>query len=385
MSEITVYLPKLGESIVSATVVQWFKKQGEEIQLDEPLMEVSTDKVNSEIPSPVKGTLVKMLADVDQEVKVGEPLALISTDAVVEQKETLEIKKDQGPNQASINKGFLSPAILRIASENGISLSDLENIPKENPQGRLTKKDLQNYLSSKEDSDPSCEAIKMTQMRKMIADNMVKSFYQAPHASLIHEIDVTKILDYIRENKDAFMKKHGAKLTITVFIAHAIAKAVEKFPLINSSLKEDTILVKKNVNLGIAVSVDQGIMVPVIQDSQKLDIPSLCKKIADLAKKVRSNAITAQETKGGTITMTNFGMTGILVGIPIIRFPEVAIIGIGGIKKRAVVLEDDTLVPRSMLHLSLTFDHRVLDGIYGCEFLQELQKQIEGFSSREGF
>ena len=219
--------------------------------------------------------------------------------------------------------------------------------------------------------------MKMTGMRKMIAENMVRSFYEAPHATLVNEVDVTNVMKHIADEKQHFLKKHGCKLSITSFIAKAIASAAKEYPLINSSLEDDTIVVKRFVNLGIAVSVDQGILVPVIQNCQGREIADIAKEVANLSQKARSNRLESNQIKGGTITMTNFGMSGTLIGIPIIRYPEVAIVGVGAIQKRVTVLEGDTMAIRSLLHLSLTFDHRVIDGMYGCGFLAALKQHLE--------
>ena len=217
----------------------------------------------------------------------------------------------------------------------------------------------------------------MSAMRKAIAENMVRSFYEAPHASLVSEVDVTSIMHLIQEQKQIFQKEHGAKLTITSFVARAIARALQKFPLINSSLEGDTIVMKHYVNLGVAVSVDQGVMVPVLRNCHELTLAQIAKQISDLALKSREHRLTAAEVQEGTITMTNFGMTGTLIGIPIIRYPEVAIIGLGAIVKKVAAMPDNSIAIRSVMMVSLTFDHRVLDGLYGCGFLSELKKHVE--------
>ncbi len=378
--EVKIALPKLGESIVSAVVVEWFKKEGDYIQEDEPLLEVSTDKVNSEIPSPVAGTLKKILAKPDQELQVGETLALIESGA--EQRKTTpeqEIEKTSAaPSEESEMKHFLSPAVLRIAREKGISYEELEKIPGSGGGGRLTKKDIDAYLQNKTSTcSEKFERVKMTGMRKAISENLVRSFYEAPHASLITEVDVTAIKELIQKQKEPFFKKWGVKLTITSFVARAIARAIKEFPFINSTLDGDTIVLKPHVNLGIAVSVEQGILVPVIQNCHTQTIPEIAKSVGELAVKARNNTLNPDDVQNGTITMTNFGMSGVLIGIPIIPYPQVAIIGIGAIQKRVVALEDDSMGVRSMMNLSLTFDHRVLDGMYGCSYLSAVKKHLE--------
>lgn len=385
--EVKITLPKLGESIVSATVVQWFKQVGDRIERDEPLLEVSTDKVNSEIPSPVAGVLQQILAVADQEVQVGEPLAILTTG----QQSATVVPISSAPSissstDSSENRDFLSPSVMRLLQEKGIALTEIESIPRSGEGGRLTKKDVEQYALSKtkapcplrkELSAEGADRVKMTAMRKAIADNMVRSFYEAPHASLVTEVDVTDLVKIIQEKKQEFLQTHGAKLTITAFVARAIARAIQAYPLINASLDGDTILMKRFVHLGIAVSVEQGVMVPVLRNCQQLKLSEIATHIASLAEKARNNKLAPSEVQEGSITMTNFGMTGTLIGIPIIRYPEVAIVGLGAITKKVTAMPDDSIAIRSLMMVSLTFDHRVLDGLYGCGFLNELKKHLE--------
>ena len=385
-----VILPKLGESIVNATVVQWFKKEGDTVSLDEPLLEVSTDKINSEIPAPTSGILLQILAQPDQEIQVGDPLAVIrlhqSPQAEKGAEPKVEMRRETS-NSVEM-KDFFSPALLRVARENGITLDELENIPSTGLGGRLTKRDLELYLESKKNSAQRCpamtqsisseiERVKMSGIRKVIADNMVRSFYEAPHATLITEVDVTAVAKFIQKEKEAFLTKQGAKLTITSFIARAMSRALREYPFLNSSLEDDTIVIKRFVNLGIAVSVDQGIVVPVIKGAQAMSITDLAKTISDLSSRARLSKLHPTEVQEGTITLTNFGISGVMIGIPIIRHPEVAIVGVGAVQKKVVVLDDNLFGARSMLHVSLTFDHRVLDGMYGCGFLHALKEHLE--------
>lgn len=403
MSEdIKVLLPKLGESILSATIVQWFKKIGDSVGLDEPLLEVSTDKVNSEIPSPVAGILKEIHANPDQELQVGELIAIIAAGGNAPGEARLEASPSfssvSTPAEASSQemKDFFSPALLRIAREKGVGLDELEKIPGSGMGGRLTKQDLETYIERRFAALKSCplasktviapiqpssnievERLKMSGMRKAIADNMVRSFYEAPHATLVTEVDVTSIIKLIQKEKEEFLAKHGYKLTITSFVARAVSRALQEFPLINSSLEGDTILLKRFVNLGIAVSVEQGLMVPVIKHCQRMGVTEIAKMISELSAKARSGKLSPDDVNDGTITITNFGMSGVQIGVPIIRYPEVAIVGIGAVHKKVVPLEDDLLSIRSMMHVSLTFDHRVLDGMYGCGFLGALKKHLE--------
>ncbi|HEY2810640.1 MAG TPA: dihydrolipoamide acetyltransferase family protein [Rhabdochlamydiaceae bacterium] len=406
MSEdVKITLPKLGESILSATVVRWFKQIGEYIELDEPLLEVSTDKVNSEIPSPAAGVLKQIHAAVDQELKVGELLAIVSSgmnalSASLKEEVPRSFAQESQEAESTEMKDFFSPALLRLAREKGIGLDELERIPGTGTGGRITKRDLELYSQRRFAQPSSCpataarkavlppltnpipgtevERLKMTGMRKAIADNMTRSFYEAPHATLVTEVDVTSALRFIQQEKETFLAKHDCKLTITSFVARALVKALQEYPLINSSLEGDTILVKRFVNLGIAVSVDQGLMVPVIKNTQRLGLVEIAKAIGEMSQKAKSSRLTHDQVTEGTITMTNFGMSGVLIGVPIIRYPEVAIVGVGAIHKKVVPLEQDLLGVRSMMHISLTFDHRVLDGMYGCGFLGALKKHLEG-------
>jgi 2-oxoglutarate dehydrogenase E2 component (dihydrolipoamide succinyltransferase) len=398
MSEdIKVLLPKLGESIHSATIVQWFKKIGDPVKLDEPLLEVSTDKVNSEIPSPAAGILKEIHAAPDLELQVGALIAVIELGAHEGMKEAPRASAavsvtSVASEQSQEMKNFFSPALLRIARESNIGFEELEKISGTGMGGRLTKNDLEEYVEKKSAAPKTCpmatksvtpsagtdvERLKMTGMRKAIADNMVRSFYEAPHATLVTEVDVTDVIKQIQKEKEAFLAKHGFKLTITAFVARAITKALLEYPLINSSLEGDTILVKRYVNLGIAVSVDQGLMVPVVKHCQHMDITAIAKAIGEVSSKARTGKLAPDDVTDGTMTITNFGMSGVQIGIPIIRYPEVAIVGVGAAYKRVVPLEDDLLAIRTLMNVSVTFDHRVLDGMYGCGFLSAVKKHLE--------
>ena len=374
--QVKITLPKLGESIVNATVLQWFKKVGDSVALDEPLLEVSTDKVNSEIPSPVAGVIQEICAHPSQEVQVGELLAVLSAGARVGCALKVEEKVSPCPVAAqACSENMLTPAVLALLQEKGIPLSEIDHIPRSGINGRLTKKDVEAFTLR-----PACEPVervKMTGLRKAIADNMVKSFYGAPHASLVTEVDVTNLVKIIKERKEKGLEK----LTITSFVARAIARAIAAYPLVNSLLEDDTIVLRRFVNLGIAVSIDHGVMVPVIRNCQNLEVPEISRKIVDLAEKARTGSLAPDDVKEGTITMTNFGMTGTQIGIPIIRYPEVAIIGLGAIHKKVQAMPDDSIAIRSVMMISLTFDHRILDGLYGCGFLNEIKKELESGAS----
>lgn len=389
--ELQVTLPKLGESIQSATIVQWFKKEGEEVQLDEPLLEVSTDKVNSEIPSPASGRLIKIEAQPDEELLVGAPLARIAVGKSGGSEQLRQTPSAAQPTavpsgaSSSEMKEFYSPALLAAAREKGVSIDELSKIPGTGAGGRLTRKDLEEYCA-KGQTAPTCpgtsssqdvDRVKMSGMRKAIAENMVRSFYEAPHASLVSEMDVTDLLQLIQRERDSFQQREGAKLTVTSFMVRAMTKALKEYPLLNSSLEGDTIVVKRYINVGIAVSVDQGLMVPVIKQCQDMSLSQIAQSVQDIALRARSRGLRPEEVKEGTVTLTNFGITQVSMGIPIIRHPEVAIIGMAAIQKKPAVVAGDRVEVRSLVNVSLTFDHRVIDGMYGCAFLTALKNYLE--------
>lgn len=386
---IEVVLPKLGESITTATIVKWLKKVGDPIALDEPLLEVSTDKVNSEIPSPIEGFLQEIHANVDQEKEVGQILCVIAKKMTEKSQAIKQALVAQEPIKTTMQE-YLSPAVLRLMQEFKLTSHDIEKMDRSGENGRVTKQDVERYVNGemRKQKNPSCpiqaqteiasvEKMKMNPLRKAIAENMMKSFYTAPHATLVHELDVTGIMKLIKQEKEKVLKEHQVKLSITTFLSYAIAKAIENFPLINSTLQDDTIILKKHVNLGIAVSIDQAVVVPVVKNAHVLNLIDLAKNIQDLAFKAKTGNLEPKEVKEGSITLTNFGMSGTLLGVPIIRYPEVAIIGAGAVSKKVTVLENDAIAIREMVYLSLTFDHRVLDGMYGCGFLAEIKKIIE--------
>lgn len=410
MSEtVTLFLPKLGESIHSAKIVTWLKQVGDRVERDEALLEVATDKVNSEIPSPEAGILTEILAPIESEIEVGAPLARLSrvgkaTSAESPRAPQEQLKSTPTASAPASKDALFSPAVLRLAELEGVPVETLRTLPATGEGGRLTKRDLENYLVKRLAAPPShkplcasktpaCppssqstptgaashleERILMTGMRKAIAENMVRSFYEAPHASLVMEADVTEVMRLIAREKEAFLAAHGYKLTVTTFLVQALTKAIMHYPMLNASLEGETIVMKRYVNIGLAVHVDGGLLVPVVKHCEERTLVSLAKDIADLSHRARHKRLSPDEVKEGTITLTNFGMTGALIGVPIIRYPEVAIIGAGAIQKRVVVRDDDSLAVRQMLYITLTFDHRIIDGIYGCEFLAALKHNLE--------
>ncbi|SYX08709.1 Dihydrolipoyllysine-residue acetyltransferase component of pyruvate dehydrogenase complex,branched-chain alpha-keto acid dehydrogenase subunit E2,dihydrolipoyllysine-residue succinyltransferase, E2 component of oxoglutarate dehydrogenase (succinyl-transferring) complex,2-oxoacid dehydrogenases acyltransferase (catalytic domain) [Chlamydia poikilotherma] len=378
--------PKIGETASGGFVVRWLKQVGEYIAKDEPIIEVSTDKIATELASPKAGKLTCCLVNEGDEVASGEILAIIDTELSVQEEVVLqesspEISCSQDPGNTA---AWFSPAVLSLAHREGISIQQLQQISGTGNEGRVTRKDLESYIS--EMREPSCSKIAnanenripMSPLRRAIASSLSKSSDEVPHASLIVDIDVTDLMNLISEEKDRFFATHGVKLTITSFIIQCLAKALEQFPLLNGSLDGDTIIVKKSINVGVAVNLNkEGVVVPVIRNCQDRGLVSIAKTLADLSTRSRANKLDPSETQEGSVTVTNFGMTGALIGMPIIRYPEVAILGIGTIQKRVVVRDDDSLAIRRMVYVTLTFDHRVLDGIYGSEFLTSLKNRLE--------
>lgn len=390
--DVEIFLPKLGESIVMATVVKWFKEIGDSIELDEAILEVSTDKVNSEIPSPVRGTLKKIFFKEGEEVKVGEALAVISSEDVgegVEEKKCVEkvlLKKEK---KESFQK-FLSPVAKKLMEKHSISLEELESIKRTGVGGRISKRDMEKYLETRESlkkegkGEKESEKIKMTPMRREIGRRMTLSSKNIPSASLIIDVDVTDLLEKISKRKESFLKENEVKLTITSFIAKAIGRAAVLYPYVNSSLDEDFIVLKKGVNLGIAIDVKEGLVVPVVKNIEKKSILEIAKEIFSLAKKARENKLLIEDMQNGSITMSNFGMGGVNVGIPIIKYPEAAIIGIGALDRKVLPLNNSFAIGKVMA-ISLTFDHRIIDGMYGCAFLKEIKNFLEEFYVEESF
>ncbi|EGK68994.1 putative lipoyl transferase protein [Chlamydia abortus LLG] len=378
--------PKIGESGSGGLVVRWLKQVGENIAKDEPVIEVSTDKIATELASPKAGKLMRCLVKEGDEVASGEIIALIDTECAVEEEVVVEEPSPHAscPQDSGKNAAWFSPAVLSLAYREGISIQQLQQISGTGNDGRVTRRDLENYIL--EMRQPSCphiananeNRIPMSPLRRAIASSLSKSSDEVPHASLIVDIDVTDLMNLIAEEKDRFFATHGVKLTITSFIIQCLAKALEQFPLLNGSLDGDTIVVKKSINVGVAVNLNkEGVVVPVIHNCQDRGLVSIAKTLADLSARSRANKLDPSETQDGSVTVTNFGMTGALIGMPIIRYPEVAILGIGTIQKRVVVRDDDSLAIRKMVYVTLTFDHRVLDGIYGSEFLTSLKNRLE--------
>ena len=366
-----ILLPKLGESILGAIIVRWFKQEGDHVREDEPLLEVSTDKVTSEIPSPLSGYITSIFAKNDEYVEVGKVLAEVEH----------EDKKNDDKNT------WRSPAVKGLIEKMKISEDEIARCKGSGYEQRMTKKDLETFLldqKTKTSQDSvGIEKIKMSPLRKAIAEQMIKSSTTIPHATLLQEVDITHILKLIAAHKNGFYEKTSIKLTISSLIAQVISQTVLEFPLLNATVEEDYIIKNPDIHLGVAVSVEQGVIVPVIRQCQLLSLKEIAKQLSDLSKKAREQTLSREETQQGSITMTNFGMGGALIGIPIIKYPQVAIIGIGAMTKKVDVIDGDKMAIRDKMFFSLTFDHRVVDGMYGCEFLRKIQSRIENYSEKE--
>ncbi len=436
MSTVDLVMPKMGESIMEATILKWNKKVGDSIQMDETLLEIATDKVDSEVPSTAAGTISEILFKENDVVPVGTIIARISSGAVATANApaapsapaTQAAPVYQAPvavntvSSASSNK-FYSPLVLNIASSEGISMSELEKIHGTGNEGRVTKKDIIQYVANRKagtsasasavSSAPisapvvaspaavevtakietpamsvtapsgNVEIIEMDRMRKMIADHMVKSKATSPHVTSFTEADVTNIVNWRNKIKTPFEKKYGEKITFTPIFIEAIINAIKKYPMINSSLEGTQIIVKKDINIGMAAALPTGnLIVPVIKNADTLNLFGLTKEVNTLGGNAKANKLKPDDTQGGTFTMTNVGTFGSLMGTPIINQPQVAILAVGAIKKRPMVLETpqgDVIAIRHMMYLSLSYDHRIVDGSLGASFLTEVANDLERF------
>lgn len=352
-----VLLPKLGESIVSATVVHWLKKVGDPVEKDEPLLEVMTDKVNSEIPSPHQGVLQDIKAKVDEEIEVGQLLCIIGN----------KIEKIE-------KSANLSPAVKELAKEHQISDAELQSIPGSGEEGRVCKKDVENYLAkATKDRTES-----LSPLRKAIAKELTLS-QNVPTATLIDEINITDLMRWIIKEKEVFLQLHQAKLTITSCMALATAKALVDLPLLNATLEGDKVTLHKDVHVGMAVSVENGVLVPVISACQLRCLPGVAREISKISGQVRDGTWKGgNHEPAGTVTITNFGMGKVPIGIPMIIPGQAAILGIGAIQKKILIDDEDRMSIGQTLFVSLTFDHRLVDGMYASKFFQSLRGHLDG-------
>ena len=420
---IDVIMPKMGESITEGTILEWKKNVGEKIKLDETLLEISTDKVDSEIPSPSEGVIKEILYEVNDVVQVGEIIAKISKDGEGKNQNNLkkevildntnkdkaEIKDIVNTNQSKQEiktRRFLSPLVKNIAKKEGIDLSELDSLQGSGKNQRLNKKDLLNYINSKKNiqSRPALEKIpnlpadnkeknlkndieKMDRVRLKIGEHMVNSVKTSPHVYSTTEVDMTSIVEMTSKNKSLFSEKYDLKLTYTPFILSACIKAIQDFPLINAMIDGENIIHQKNINLGIAVALNDGnLIVPALKKSEEKNFLGLTRNAADLALRARNDELKPDDIFGSTFTVTNPGMFGSLFGMAIINQPNLGILSVGAIKKKPVVKETkfgDVIVIRSMMYITLGYDHRLIDGAYGTRFLAKISENLENFSSDE--
>lgn len=424
-------MPKMGESISEATIINWTKKVGDFVEAEETLIEVATDKVDSEIPSPFSGTITEIRFGKDAVVAVGEVLALIETDGKAagkkitigkteeasEKKEpraktestqpTTENRQLKTNNQQLSTDNFLSPLIISIAQKENLSIEELQTISGSGTDGRIQKSDVFNYLKNRKypiQSIPTTDnrqpttsfpkpkinfvegkdrIIEMDRMRKMIADHMVYSKQTSPHVTSYIEVDVTNLVEWRNKYKDDFQKKYNEKLTFTPIFVDAVAKGIQDFPLINVSVDDKNIIVHSAINIGMATALPSGnLIVPVVKNANEKSLYELAKTVNHLAESSRNNKLKPEEIQGSTFTISNVGTFGSLMGTPIINQPEVAILAFGIIKKRPEVItteKGDEIGIRSMLYLSLSFDHRVVDGFLGGSFLRKVGDYLEQF------
>lgn len=442
MAKFEIKMPKLGESITEGTIISWSIKVGDTINEDDILFEVNTAKVSAEIPSPVSGKILEILFKEGDTVSVGTVVAIVELEG--EEEASTEAAKQEEPTPASapapakaeekatpaapakvseekVSKGtadrWYSPVVLQKAKDAGISQSELDSVPGTGYEGRLSKRDIELYIDNKkkgvsttpapaakastpaapapsQESAPKAAPVQVTEgdqvipmdaIRRIIADRMVASKKISPHVTNVIEVDVTKLVNWREQNKDTFKKREGVSLTYMSPIVEATAKALKDFPRINSSVDGYNIIEKKRINIGVAVSLNDGnLIVPVIKDADKLSLSGLAVSVNNMANKARANKLSPDEIQGGTFTITNFGSFKSLFGTPIINQPEVAILGVGIIEKKPVVVETpegDVIAIRHKMYLSLSYDHRVVDGMLGGNFLYRIAEYLENWNA----
>lgn len=437
MALVDLVMPKMGESIMEATVLKWHKQPGDHVNMDETVLEIATDKVDSEVPSTAEGVIKEILFNVDDVVPVGTVIARIDTggataDQPAQQQAAPAPAPQPQPQPASPapqpaaasgatgGNRFYSPLVLNIAAKEGIGMAELENIPGTGAEGRVSKKDILAYVANRKNgTQPAApaaqpapaaataqpaqqpaaptatvpqpevnygdnvEIIEMDRMRKMIADHMVRSKATSAHVTSFTEADVTNIVKWRERVKGEFQKKYNEKITFTPIFIEAIVNCIRKFPMINASVDGTRIIVKKDINIGMAAALPSGnLIVPVIKNADTKNLLGLSKDVNGLANAARNNKLKADDTQGGTFTLTNVGTFGSLMGTPVINQPQVAILAVGTIKKRPVVLETedgDVIAIRHMMYLSMSYDHRIVDGSLGAAFLTAVANELEAF------
>ncbi|MEO5999824.1 MAG: dihydrolipoamide acetyltransferase family protein [Chitinophagaceae bacterium] len=440
MAIVDLVMPKMGESIMEATVLKWLKNPGDKVQQDEPLLEIATDKVDSDVPSIADGILENVFFDVNDIVPIGAVIATIRTETkqpeiinttsspAEEAREFIHTSEYQPsnsterPSNFKVNK-FYSPLVMNIAANENVSMSELENIPGTGNEGRVTKNDILEFIEQRKqfktqsskikvhntveivqqdkqevsvDNNPlptvysgNVEIIEMDRMRKLIADHMVRSKQTSPHVTSFSEADVTNIVLWREKVKKEFEKREGTRITFTPLFMEALVRCIKKYPLINSSLEGDKIVIKKDINLGMATALAGGnLIVPVIRNADQLNLVGLARQVNTLADNARNNKLRPEDIQDGTFTLTNIGTFGSLMGTPIINQPQVAILAVGAIKKRPVVVETpmgDSIAIRHMMYLSMSYDHRIIDGSLGSTFLTAMANELENFDPNRDY
>ena len=411
---IDVVMPKMGESITEGTILEWRKQVGDKIELDEILLEIGTDKVDSEIPSSASGVIIELLAKPNDVIEVGKVIAKIDSkkhaeELSVDSKKSDESLIEKSPDSIEQSntvppnndielkdKKFFSPVVMKIVAENQLSLTELEKIPGTGRSGRVTKKDVLRYISQNEDSKSynfiesgdltqeskviSSNEEEMSHMRQMISRHMIDSLSTSAHVHVMTDVDMSRIVEFVRMNETAFKIQESYNLTYTPFVVKATVQALLEFPKMNASIVESKIKYHKNVNIGLAVSIEQGLMVPSIFNCEEKNFLGFCRSVNDIASRTREGKINPDELSGSTFSITNFGVFGVTLGTPIINQPNVGILGVGAVKKRPVVVEDihgDSIGIKSMMMLSLGFDHRLIDGAEGSKFINTVKRNLE--------
>jgi 2-oxoglutarate dehydrogenase E2 component (dihydrolipoamide succinyltransferase) len=425
--QVEIIMPKMGESIQEGTILRWAKKPGENIEKDETLLEISTDKVDSEIPSPVSGIVAKLLAKEQDTVLVGTIIAYIETDSSVSINTNQEVVSEipaikfhknadfslSHQSQSIHNRDqhrtahrFYSPLVKMIANREGIAKGDLEKIIGSGSGGRVTKSDILLYLEqrrhgiqtpnsenrvqkidlaelAKRYPSPKYRIVKMDTIQKKMAEHMIRSVQSAPHVTVVDEVDMNEIVNFRFSILEMFEKQQGFKLTYTPFFAYAVVSALKEFPLVNCSVEGDAIIYKNFINIGVAVASPNGLIVPVVHNAEQMNFTDMARALTENTMRARTKKLVPDDIIGGTCSITNYGIFGSIIGTPIIHQPQSAIIGIGSIKKRPVVVPDDSgndsIGIRSMVYLTLTFDHRIIDGATGGQFLSHVKYILEHF------
>ena len=436
MAKFELKLPKMGESVAEATITSWLKEVGDTVELDEAIVEIATDKVDSEVPSEVEGILVEILFEKDAIVAVGQTIAVIETNGgdetsnqsfeekvevvehVAEIEQTIEaaseIKKSPITKTSDSGK-FFSPLVRKIAETEGLSMEELDMLSGTGKDGRVTKNDILSYIADRNNLQPvkaiktetipldtsefvksapisvngEDEIIEMTRMGKLVSKHMVASVQTSAHVQSFIEIDVTNIVKWRAKVKDAYFTREGEKLTFTPILMHAVAATIKKFPMINIAVQGDTIIKKKNINLGMAAALPDGnLIVPVIKNADQLNLVGMTRQVNDLASRARNNQLKPDEIQNGTYTVTNVGSFGSVMGTPIINQPQVAILALGAIRKVPAVIETsegDFIGIRQKMFVSHSYDHRVINGALGGMFIKTLKETLEAWDINQEF